>query len=213
MESQYRQLVWGQSLRPVGGISRAELLDVHRLCQRWLRNIDAGTLHDGLAERLPHSEIVLRSFDVDRHQNRLVPEFLKIIGANGSFVEKAGAGGYVANASRPVVDTAILYGVWRGGLDATTINVLAKSLVANASLPAEYYSGLRLQLIPQDSAECARAAYVATRARFPQLPAQPDEDVVQTPETEMRERMFARVETVRARLGEGAYSQIVSVLR
>ncbi len=214
MESQYRQLLWGQSLRPIDSISREELLGIQSLCERWLGNIDATSICGKITERLPCAEILLRSFDADRRHNRLVPGFLQTIGATLPFPEhEVRAAAYVANASRPAVDTALLDRMWRGGLDAAAIAALAKSLASTASAAAAHDTGLRLQLVPQACADSARLAYAAACERFPQLPRQPESKEALTDATELRERMTGRLETVRVRLGEEAFGRVLSVIR
>jgi hypothetical protein len=213
MESQYRQLLWGQSLRPMESISREELLDIRRLCERWLRNIDATSICGKIEKRLPHAEILLRSFDADR-QHQLLPSFFNMIGANLPVQHyEAHAASYRTNATRPGIDTALLHAVWRGGIDSATITLLARTLEKTARSAAVQNEGLQLQLVPQDCADTARLAYAAVCAQFPQLPCQPGATEALTSATELRDRMIARLEAVRARLDKVTFDRVLSAVR
>jgi hypothetical protein len=212
MESQYRQLLWGQSLRPMDSISREELLGIRRLCERWLRNVAPGSIYGTLVARLPRAEILLRSFDADRHNDQLVPKFLELIGADlRGASQKTHAAAHKANVSRPAVDTALLHEMWRGGLDPASISVLATTLQKTAKSAVSFDTGIRLRLVPQECREAARATYAAAAEAFPQLPSEPEEGAPITDAAELHERQIARLESVRERLGPDLFRQILQI--
>lgn len=211
LESRYRQMLWGQTLRPMDGTRRERLLDVRKLCQGWLASTDMQKFCGTLAAKLPRAQILLRSFDADRVADQLVPKFLDLIGAPPSPTNGRSVALSAANATRPVADTALVYEMWRAGLDQTTIEQVGRALVETAKSAAAADGDLRLRLIPQDCADAARIAYAAAVEAFPQLPSQPESNTRFATGAELRERMVTRLESIREELGEHLFQQVRSV--